>query len=289
MNFVTASSAGYDEAHVSAAVDRLRQAAAAGLPCAPIRDLLPVSVAAGYVVQERLTTHALENGRRIVGHKVGLTNPKAQAQFGVDQPDFGVLFDDMAVPDGGIVEFGRLLQPRIEGEIAMVLSDDLDAADLDAQQVRNAVGQVVVALEIVDSRIAGWDISILDTVADNASGGLYALGDSPVELGGANLSAARMTMWEDEREVSVGTGADCLGDPIAALLWLATMAHAHGTPLRRGEIVLSGALGPMVAVRPGAIYTAHVTGLGSVSVQFTETDQEGTPHGRRRQPAATSN
>jgi 2-keto-4-pentenoate hydratase len=257
------------EQAVAEAFERLVRAEESGTPCPPVRDVLPMDVAAGYAVQQRLTARRLAGGRRAVGRKIGLTNPKVQAQLGVDRPDFGVLFDDMAVVDGGTVDVGRLLQPRIEAEIAMVLAADLVDGDLDAQEVRRAVGEVVAALEIVDSRIAGWDISIVDTVADNASSGLYVLGGAPVPPGALDLREVRMSMTQDGEEVSTGTGADCLGDPLAALAWLAATARDLGDPLRAGDVVLSGALGPMVPVRPGATYTADVTGLGSVRVSFS--------------------
>jgi 2-keto-4-pentenoate hydratase len=264
---------GLDPAVVQAA-RRLAQAQETGRPCAPVRDLLPLDVGAGYAVQRVLTTRAESAGRRIVGRKIGLTNPKVQQQLGVDQPDFGVLFEDMAVADGGQVEVGRLLQPRIEAEVALLLGEDLDGPDLSPARVRAAVVAVVAALEIVDSRIAGWDITIVDTVADNASGGLFVLGAGAVPLAELDLREVRMSMREDEQEVSVGTGVDCLGDPMAALVWLATTARDLGHPLRGGDVVLSGALGPMVPVRPGATYTAEVTGLGSVSVSFTKKENE---------------
>jgi 2-keto-4-pentenoate hydratase len=256
------------------AADRLQQAADTRTPCAPVRDLVPVDLASGYAVQQLLTARALLAGRRVVGRKIGLTNPKVQQQLGVDQPDIGVLFEDMAVADGGQVEVGRLLQPRIEAEVAMVLNADLGGEDLSPERVRAAVDQVVASLEIVDSRIAGWDITIADTVADNASSGLFVLGAGAVPLGELDLSRVEMSMREDGQVVSTGTGADCLGDPLAALTWLATAARDLGAPLRAGDVVLSGALGPMVPVRPGATYTAEVTGLGSVSVSFTKKENE---------------
>jgi 2-keto-4-pentenoate hydratase len=254
---------------LDSAADRLQEAAETGTPCRPVRDQLPVDLEAGYAVQQILTARALFAGREIVGRKIGLTNPRVQRQLGVDQPDLGVLFEDMAVADGATVDVDRLLQPRIEAEIAMVLGEDLGRDDLSPERVRAAVDSVVVALEIVDSRIAGWDISIVDTVADNASSGLFVLGGAAVPLGALDLSQVRMSMREEDQEVSTGTGADCLGDPLTALTWLAVAARDLGAPLRAGDVVLSGALGPMVPVRPGATYVADVTGLGSVTVHFS--------------------
>ncbi|GAB4079103.1 2-keto-4-pentenoate hydratase [Modestobacter muralis] len=253
---------------VAIAVERIRQAAVTGTPCAPVRDVLPPTLAAGYAVQQVLSARAVADGRRVVGRKVGLTNPVVQRQLGVDQPDLGVLFEDMAVADGGTVGAGRLIQPRIEAEVALILGADLTGPDLTSGHLRAAVAEVVAALEIVDSRIAGWDISLVDTVADNASSGLFVLGSQRRPLDDLDLRTVRMTLREDDDEVSTGTGADCLGDPIAALAWLAAAARDLGQPLRAGDIVLSGALGPMVPVRGGATYTAELSGLGPVAVTF---------------------
>ncbi|GAA2557393.1 2-keto-4-pentenoate hydratase [Pseudonocardia hydrocarbonoxydans] len=262
-----------DAAHEAAATC-LRDAARTGRPCPPVRGLLPDrTMATGYAVQSLLTAARLGEGRRVVGRKIGLTAPKVQAQLGVDQPDFGVLFDDMACPHGEVVDIDRLLQPKIEAEIAFVLAADLDREDLTEETVRSAVGQAVAALEIVDSRIDGWDITLVDTVADNASSGLYVLGDEPVELGSRDLRGVEMVMVDDTgAEVSSGSGADCMGDPIAALLWLARVARDVGSPLRAGDVVLSGALGPMVPVTAGATYRAELTALGTVSATFSHRD-----------------
>jgi 2-keto-4-pentenoate hydratase len=258
-----------DEVRVAA--DRLLQAAADGVACAPVRQLLPEqSVEIGYAVQTLLTQARLAQGRRVTGRKIGLTAAAVQAQLGVDQPDFGVLFDDMACPEDAPIDHGRLLQPRIEAEVAFVLGADLADGNIDTASARAAVAQVVPALEIVDSRVADWDITIVDTVADNASSGLYVLGPAYGSLGDLDLKAVEMTLVDGEgATVSTGTGADCLGDPIAALVWLARTAREFGEPLRAGEVILSGALGPMVPVRPGASYTAALSGLGTVHAAFT--------------------
>jgi len=210
------------------------------------------------------------DGRRPVGAKIGLTSRAVQENLGVYQPDFGVLLADMAVPDGAEVDLGRLLQPRVEAEIAFVLGADLDGEQVTTVDVVRAVDHLLPAIEIVDSRVANWDISIVDTVADNASSGQYVLGTSPRRLADVDLRLCGMVLEHAGQPVSVGAGAACLGNPLHAVAWLAgTMARA-GNPLRAGDLVLSGALGPMVAVTPGAAYEARISGLGSVRTCFTK-------------------
>lgn len=258
-----------------AAADRLLAAREDGVPCRPVRDLIgSTDMRAAYAVQELLTAARVAAGATVVGRKIGLTSPAVQEQLGVDQPDFGVLFDDMEVDDGVTIAMERLLQPRIEAEIAFVLDDDLVAGDLEVAQVRRAVGYAVAALEIVDSRIADWDISFADTVADNASSGLFLLGSERVPLGQFAPVEAQMSMSLDGRPVSAGSGASCLGDPLIALTWLARTARDLGQPLRAGQVVLSGALGPMVPVPAGSTFTADISGLGRVRAVFGDADPE---------------
>jgi 2-keto-4-pentenoate hydratase len=258
---------------VELAAARLIEARATRTPCPPVRDLIgSTDTARAYAVQERLTAARLAGGARVVGHKIGLTSPAVQAQLGVDRPDFGLLFDDMGFSSGAEVPMDRLLQPKVEAEIAFVLADDLTDGPLDVAQVRAAVAYATASLEIVDSRIADWNITYGDTVADNASSGLYVLGEGQVSLADFEPVEAQMSMTLDGRVVSTGTGAACLGDPLAALAWLAQTAHAVGTPLRAGQVVLSGALGPMVPVVAGAQVSAEISGLGSVTVSFRGQD-----------------
>ncbi len=267
-------------------LDAARRLAAAtnnASPTPPVRDLLAAGdIRIAYAVQQKLIAERLAHGAKAVGRKIGLTNPKVQAQLGVDQPDFGVLLDDMAVPDGGIVGGGRLLQPRIEAEVAFVLGADLDrTGPITAADVAKAIAHAHAALEIVDSRIAGWDISIIDTVADNASCGLFVLGGDETPLDAFVPAEVEMVLHRDQTIVSSGTGADCLGDPLAAVAWLAETVRDHGQPLRAGETILSGALGPMVDVELGATYSADVVGVGRVSVSFAPKpgkSTEPTPH-----------
>jgi 2-keto-4-pentenoate hydratase len=150
-----------------------------------------------------------------------------------------------------------------------VLACDLDIPDPSPGDVLAATGAVVAALEIVDSRIADWNISIVDTVADNASSGLFMLGRELRSPAGLDLAACTMRLLRGDQEVSAGSGAACLGHPAAAVAWLAATARSYGQPLRANQIVLSGALGPMVAVSPGDRSTADITGLGQVTALFT--------------------
>lgn len=257
---------------VTAACARLREAQESGVACAPVRDLIGADATSAYAVQYATIARRVSAGATVVGRKVGLTSPAVQAQLGVDQPDFGILLDDMAVSDGGTVPVTGLLQPRIEAEVAFVLGADLGDGDLSDEQVRAAVARVVPALEIVDSRIAGWDITFADTVADNGSSALFVLGSTSRTLADVEPVEVGMSMSRNGEVVSTGNGAACLGDPLHALAWLARTARDLGDPLLEGQVVLSGALGPMVAVEPGTRFEAEISGLGSVSISFDEGD-----------------
>jgi 2-keto-4-pentenoate hydratase len=254
---------------VQEAVTRLAEAARTGHPCPPVRDLIGADdVARAYLVQEQLIAAQVAAGARRVGRKIGLTSQVVQKQLGVDQPDFGTLLDDMSVGPDRVIPAGRLLQPRIEAEIAFVLTADLPSTGATLEEVTDAIGTVHAALEIVDSRIAGWDIRIADTVADNASSGMFVLGDNAVPLADIDPLDVQMEMDRDGVAVSSGRGAACLGNPLAAVLWLARVAASFGRPLLAGEVILSGALGPMVPARPGEAYTARLSGLGNVQCSF---------------------
>jgi 2-keto-4-pentenoate hydratase len=271
------------DAGAATALARLTSARATRRPCAPVRDLLPAGdVEAAYGVQSAWIADQVAAGARVVGRKIGLSNPVVQAQFGVGQPDFGVLLDTMACAARAPVDSARTLQPKIEAEIAFVLAGDLDGAMIGPAEVAAATAYVVAALEIVDSRIAGWDISVVDTIADNASSGLFVLGDRKRGLGRLDLADCAMTMrkggkggkggegGEGGNAVSTGTGAAVLGHPLASVAWLAATVRDLGSPLRAGEVILSGSLGPMVPVAPGDVFVADISGLGQVSATFTE-------------------
>lgn len=256
---------------VEAAAERLIRAAATRQTCPPVRDLIGADdLATAYAVQGVIAAKRLSEGAVVVGRKIGLTSKAVQEQLGVDQPDFGILFADIQYADGATVPYSRLMQPRAEAEIAFLLGKDLATGDLALSQVAAAVDYAVAAIEVADSRIAGWDITFADTVADNASSGVYVLGNERKSLDDFAPKDVEMTMTVTGQEDSTGTGTACLGDPLLALQWLAVKARELGSPLRAGQVILSGALGPMRAVTPGATATATITGLGSVTLHFTQ-------------------
>jgi 2-keto-4-pentenoate hydratase len=257
-------------ANVEELAARLLEASRNRAPVAPIRgELPPGDVAAAYAVQECITRTRLDAGARLVGRKTGLTAKSVQKQLGVDQPDFGMLFDDMAVPDGETIAAAQLIAPRCEAEVAFVMAADVELERPTTVDLLDAIAYALPAIEIVDSRIANWDIGIVDTIADNASSGLFVLGNRPVAVEDLDLRLCGMSLQKNGAGVSYGAGAACLGSPLTALLWLARTMHASGRPLRAGDVVLSGALGPMVPAAAGDAFEARIGGLGSVRVNFS--------------------
>lgn len=256
-------------AQLDEAARRLRTAATDRAPCAPVRDLI-ADLDEAYEVQLRIAAARIEAGATVVGAKIGLTALSVQRQFGVYQPDFGLLFDDMLYAHGEQVPLDRLLQPRAEGEIAFVLGADLDRARPSVADVLRATEFVLPAIEIVDSRIAGWDMEITDTVADNASSGIVVLGATPHPLSERNLAAVGMTLEQDGEAVSFGAGHACLGSPSVAVTWLARELAARGRPLRAGDVVMSGALGPMVPITGPGRLRLSLDGLGEVDTDIVE-------------------
>lgn len=225
-------------------------------------------VEAAYAVQMAQVRRWRAAGRRMAGRKIGLTSEAVQRQLGVGEPDFGHLFGDMVFETGQILPYGRLQQPKVEAEIALILAHDIDDPEVDAAGILAAVASVTPAIEIVSSRIADWKINIVDTVADNASSGLVMLGGPARRPDGLDLVNCGMTLSVNGQIVSRGKGSDCLGHPLNAAVWLARRSAALGSPLRAGELILTGALGPMAAVQPGDQVEAIIEGLGSVSLGF---------------------
>jgi 2-keto-4-pentenoate hydratase len=254
---------------VETAAVRLLQAIKTGRPCQPIRDLIASDdLDAAYAVQEYNTRFFLKEHRRLVGRKIGLTSVAVQKQLGVDQPDFGMLFADMQSDDASTIPYAILMQPKIEAEVALVLAKSLTKSRHSIADVIDATAYAVAALEIVGSRIADWDIRLADTIADNASSSRFVLGRAHRNLDDLDLVKCTMTMEKAGKQVSAGSGADCMGSPLNAAVWLADVMVRVGHPLSVGDIVLTGALGPMVSVERGDVIEARIDGLGSVSARF---------------------
>lgn len=254
----------------------LREAHRTGELISPLRSRTSSNdIDTAYAIQDANTTYFEAQGRRLVGRKIGLTSKVVQNQLGVDQPDFGVLFADMAAGEGEAIPVSKLHQPKVEAEVALVLAKDVNVETPTVADLLRATAYVVPALEIVGSRIQNWDIRIFDTIADNASSGMFMLGGPARSIAGLNLRGLQMTMWrETEGEsaarevVSTGSGAACLGHPLNAAVWLAGELARRGRPLSAGDIVLTGALGPMVPVAAGDTFVAQMSGLGEVTAKF---------------------
>ena len=256
---------------VSSAVARLARAQETREPCAPVRDLIGTDdLDAAYAVQQGLVRARLDGGARVVGRKIGATSEAVQQQLGVDQPDFGYLLDDMDVSRQAPISMRTLVQPRVEAEVAFVLGRDIDEPEITLAGVRDAVRFALPALEIVDSRIADWDIGFTDTVADNASSGLFVVGEDRRTLEELEPRDVTMSLAINGEERSSGLGEACLGDPLEALRWLAVQAQRYGDPLRAGHLVLSGALGPFVPFAPGDKVEASISGFATLTVEFQE-------------------
>lgn len=211
-------------------------------------------------------------GERVTGKKIGVTSRAVQEMLDVHQPDFGFLTDAMQHPTGVAVSLARtgLIQPRAEGEIAFLLKADLHGPGVTREQVLDATEWVAPCFEIVDSRIDDWKIRIQDTVADNASCGIFVIGDTRTDPRALDLAAASMQLWRNGAPAGQGLGSAVQGHPAEAVAWLANTLGRFGIPLRRGEVILSGALAPLVPVVAGDAFAMRIEGLGDCSIRFVD-------------------
>ncbi len=267
----------FDQALLAEAAERLRNAASASEPCEPVRAMIGVDLTpeVGYQIQQINTDHWLAEGRRISGHKVGLTNPSVQQQLGVDQPVWGTLFADNCRSDGadigaeGLEGLTKgLIEPRVEVEVAVILDSALDCGRHTVADAINATAYVLPALEIVDSRI-NWQITAGDMIADSAGAGLYVLGTRPVPLSAVDLRRVEMQLSINGEPAATGTGAACLGNPLNALVWLADAMCDYGTPLQAGECIMTGSLCGMLPISNGDELSANINGVGTVTATLT--------------------
>ncbi len=222
-----------------------------------------------YEIQLLQVARWVAAGARVKGHKVGLTSAAMQRQFGVSQPDFGHLMDDMFWPAAEPVPLSRFLQPRVEPETAFVLASPLRGPGVTAADAAAAVAFVLPALEPIDSRIRDWRIGLADTIADNASSGGVILGSTPAALSGIDLRLAGCNLHKNGELAGTGAGGAVLGSPLAALAWLANTVGARGVMLEAGQVILPGSITASVPVGAGDTVTATFAGLGGVTARFT--------------------
>ena len=250
--------------------DRLWQAELDRVPIGPLSDSDPdLTVTAAYAIQTRNVERRVAAGAVVRGRKVGLTSRPMQELLGVDEPDFGVLVDDMFVGEGDEIPFELLVQPRVEAEIAFVMAADLAGPGVTTVNALTAIGGVLPAIEVVDSRIADWRVRLADTVADNASSGRVVVGSRLTRVTDVDLRLVGVLFHRNGVPIESGAGAAALGDPVRCLAWLANKLAEFGSGLLRGDLVLSGALHRMVPVRPGDVFRADFAHLGSVTARFS--------------------
>lgn len=239
-------------------------------PIPPLAETYPgLSASDAYRIQHAVIDRKLKEGARVVGHKIGLTSLAMQQLLGVDQPDFGHILDTMMVADGSALARSSLIYPRVEGEISFVLAEDLRGPGVTAARVLAATRFVMPALEIVDSRIADWKITLCDTIADNASSCRMVMGGRPLAVEGLDLRLMGMVLEKNGEVANTATGAAVLSHPANAVAWLANKLAEFDVTLKAGEVILPGALSAAVTVEAGDSVRATFDHLGSVSVRFT--------------------
>lgn len=235
----------------------------------PLTEMNPgLTVEEAYNIQLDNIQVKLDNGETISGKKIGLTSLAMQQLLGVNEPDYGHLLQSMEVHNNGVISRQTLLEPKVEGEIAFFLKKDLTGPNVTVEDVLDATEYVVAALEIVDSRVAGWKIKLCDTIADNASSGLYVLGDKKIPPHQLDLKEEKMSFYKNNQLINEGVGKAALGDPAYCVAWLANKLSEFGITLKANEVILSGALSAAVNAEEGDGFAAKFQTLGEVKVHF---------------------
>ncbi|MEZ5628854.1 MAG: 2-oxopent-4-enoate hydratase [Rhodocyclaceae bacterium] len=249
--------------------DELYTALTTGEVLTPLTERHPeITIEDAYQIQQRMLARRIDAGETVIGKKIGVTSKAVMNMLGVHQPDFGWLTDGMVFNEGESIPMSTLIQPKAEGEIAFVLKHDLQGPGVTAADVLRATEGVMACFEIVDSRIRDWKIKIQDTVADNASCGVFVLGDRMVDPREVDLATCGMVLEKNGEIVVTGAGAATLAHPVNAVVWLVNMLGSLGIGLKAGEVVLSGALGAMVPVAAGDNLRVSIGGIGGCSVRF---------------------
>ena len=259
-----------DKQQIQICGDELYQAMLDRKPVRPLTECFSeITIDDAYNISLRMLERRIESGEKVIGKKIGLTSKAVQNMLKVGQPDFGYLTDKMAFSQGEeILISDRLIQPKAEGEIAFILKKDLMGPGLTAADVLAATDCVIPCFEVVDSRIENWEIKIEDTVADNASCGVFLLGDRAVDPRKVDLATCGMVVEKNCSIISTGAGAAALGSPVNCVTWLANTLGRFGIPLKAGEVILSGSLVPLEPVKAGDFMNVSIGGIGSASVRF---------------------
>ncbi|HCY63494.1 MAG TPA: 2-oxopent-4-enoate hydratase [Oxalobacteraceae bacterium] len=258
-----------DQSTIEQLGDGLYEALLARRPVAPLTASHPdMAIEDAYRIQQRMVARRIDKGERVIGKKIGVTSKAVMNMLGVHQPDFGYLLSGMVFNEGEAIPAESLIQPKAEGEIAFLLKNDLQGPGVTAANVLAATEGVMACFEIVDSRIQDWKIKIQDTVADNASCGVFVLGDQLVDIGGIDLALCGMVLEKNGEIVVTGAGAASMAHPVNAMVWLANTLGTLGIPLKAGDIILSGAMGAMVPVQKGDSLRVTIGGIGGCSVRF---------------------
>lgn len=255
--------------HIHSCGNALHVALRSASPIAPLTDRYPdLCLEDAYAISRYALSLRLDEGECVVGHKVGVTSRVVQKMLNVHQPDFGTLTDQMMIEDGAVIDLTNMIAPRIEGEIAFILGRDLQGPGLTAHDVIVATESVVACFEIVDSRIADWKIRIGDTVADNASACAFVLGRDRVSPIGVDFATCGMVIEMNDMVVATGAGAAAMGTPVGCVAWLANTLGRRGVALRAGDVILSGALTPLIPVSPGNRLCVRIAGIGEARVSL---------------------
>ena len=258
-----------DQQQITQLGDELYEALTAGKTVSPLTSRgFDITIEDAYHIQQRMLARRIEKGEKVVGKKIGVTSKAVMNMLGVGQPDFGYLLDGMVYNEGESIPMSSLIQPKAEGEIAFLLNKDLMGPGLTAADILAATEGVMACFEIVDSRIQDWKIKIQDTVADNASCGVFVLGDKLVDPKKVDLALCGMVLEKNGEIVVTGAGAATMASPVNAMVWLANTLGRLGIGLNAGDIVLSGALGAMVPVQAGDSLRCTIGGIGGCSVRF---------------------
>lgn len=258
-----------DQRHAALA-DALWQAETSRNPIEPLTDQHDdLVIEDAYAIQAINVQRRIDNGASVVGRKVGLTSKPMQQLLGVNEPDYGVLLDDMYVEEGDQVDLDRLIQPRIEAELAFILDRDLQGPGVTTAKALAAIGGALPALEIVDSRVVDWRIKLIDTVSDNASCGLLTVGGRITKITDLDVRLVGTALYRNGEVIDTGAGAAALGNPVRCVAWLANKFATFGASLSAGDVILPGAVHKMVPVKSGDTFRADFAHVGAVTVTFS--------------------